>query len=126
MLRKEKVMTLVNVKMEDWELLDMLLDRCDYWGVSSENKDLFEKMYEHYLDSGLFEEGEFNVRSIVDNDAVNWCTVIHKRDYKKDFKKLLKLYKQGEYDVSCEAFEEIKPSYIEAISDDEERILIRY
>lgn len=119
-------MALVKVQMEDYELLEMLLDRCDAWDTSRDNKDLFEKMYQHYLDSGVFESGEFDVKVIVDNDVVNYCDVITKEDYPQDFEKLLELYHQGEYDVSCENFEDIHPSYIEAVSDDEERILIRY
>ena len=119
-------MALVTVQMEDYELLEMLLDRCNAWGTSKTNIDLFEKMYQSYLDSGVFESGEFNVMSIVDNDVVNYCDVITSEDYPRDFEKLLQLYKEGEYDVSCENFEDISPSFIEAVSDDETRILIRY
>ena len=119
-------MAQVTVKIEDWELLDMLLDRCEAWGTSKDNIDLFEKMYQNLIDDGVFEGVELNIMSIVDNDVVNYCTVIYKKDNPKDFKKLLKLYKQGEHDVSCEDFEEFHPSFIEAVSDDEERILIRY
>lgn len=118
-------MALVTVQMEDWQLLDMLLDRLDYWGRGDE-KDLYEQMYQNYLDSGCFESSEFNVMSIVDNDVVNYCDVITKEDYPQDFEKLLKLHQEGECDVSCEEFEEISPSFIEAVSDDETRILIRY
>lgn len=117
-------MAQVTVKVEDWQLLDMLLDRCEAWGTSKENKDLFEKMYSNMIDSGCFEGAELNIMSIVDNDVVNYCSVIDETE--KDFNKLLELYKQGEYDVSCEDFEEYKVSFIEAVSDDETRILIRY
>ena len=118
-------MALVNVQMEDWELLDMLLDRVDYWGRESD-RDLYEKMYQSYLDGEVFESGEFNVMSIVDNDVVNYCDVITKKDYPQDFEKLLELHHNGDYDVSCESFKDISPSFIEAVSDDETRILIRY
>lgn len=118
-------MALVTVQMEDYELLEMLLDRLSFWGREDE-RDLYEIMYQNYLDGGVFESGEFNVMSIVDNDVVNYCDVITKEDYPQDFEKLLELHHQGEYDVSCEEFEEINPSFIEAVSDDEERILIRY
>ena len=118
---------LVTVKVEDWQLLDMLLDRCDAWETSKENKDLFEKMYERYINSGCFEGAELNIMSIVDNDVINYCSVLYKEDTnKEDWEKLMKLYNEGEYDVSCEEFEDINPSFIEAISDDEERILVRY
>lgn len=118
-------MALVTVQMEDYELLEKLLDRLSYWGRDDE-RELYEQMYQNMLDGGVFESGEFNVMSIVDNDVVNYCDVITKDDYPQDFKKLLELHQQGEYDVSCESFEEISPSYIEAVSDDETRILIRY
>ena len=118
-------MALVTVQMEDYELLEMLLDRLSYWGRDDE-RDLYEIMYQSYLDGGVFESGEFNVMSIVDNDVVNYCDVITKEDYPQDFEKLLQLYREGERDVSCESFEDISPSFIEAVSDDETRILIRY
>ena len=117
-------MTLINVKIEDWQLLEMLLERCQVWGTSKDNIDLFEKMYQNYIDGGVFDSAELNIMSIVDNDVVNYCSVIEKGE--KDFKKLLKLYKQGDYDVSCEDFKEYRVSYIEAVSDDETRILVRH
>jgi hypothetical protein len=117
-------MALVTVQMEDYELLEMLLDRLSYWGRDDE-RDLYEQMYQNMLDNGCFEYGEFNVMSIVDNDVVNYCNVITKEDCPQDFEKLLELHRNGEYDVSCESFEDISPSFIEAVSDDETRILIR-
>lgn len=112
---------LVNVQIEDYELLDMLLDRLDYWGRQDE-RDLYEKMYQMYLENEMF--GEFNVSYIVDNDVINYCDVISSDN--RDFKKLLNLYHKGEYDVSYEDFENGSYSFIEAVSDDEDRILIRY
>ena len=117
-------MTLINVQIEDWQFLDMLLDRCHAWGTSKDNIDLFGKMYQNYIDGGCFDGAELNIMSIVDNDVVSYCSVIEIGE--KDFEKLLELDKQGEYDVSCEDFEEYKISYIEAVSDDETRILIRH
>lgn len=113
----------VCVKVDSDTLFDMLHDRVRYWrdGATAE---LFDKMYEHYCDEGLFEGCEFDPMSIVDNDVVNWCSVVEKGE--KDFDKLLELYHQGEYDVSCEDFEEYRVSFIEAVSDDEDLILIRY
>lgn len=116
-------MALVNVQMEDYELLEMLLDRLSFWGREDE-KDLYEQMYQNYMDNGCWDGIDFNVKTVVDNDVVNYCSVIEKGE--KDFEKLLELYKKGEYDVSCEDFEEYKVSFIEAVSDDETRILIRY
>ena len=117
-------MAQITVQIEEYDLLEMLLERCEAWSTSKDNIDLFEKMYQHFIDGGCFDGAELNIMSIVDNDVVNYCTVIEKGE--KDFKKLLKLYKQGDYDVSCEDFKEYSISYIEAVSDDETRILIRH
>lgn len=109
----------VTVKIRDWELLDMLMARCEFWGTSRENKDLFEKMYQNYIDGELFEGVELDIMAIVDNDVVNYTTVIEEGDV--EFDEILELYKQGEYDISCQT----NYSFIEAVSDDETRILLR-
>ena len=122
---------MLTVKINENKALQMLLDRCEAWETSKDNIDLFEKMYENYINLGCFDDAEFDVMQIVDNDVVNWTSVLYKNDYdtkeyKADFEKLLKLYKDGERDVSCETFDSIgKISFIEAVSDDESRILIR-
>lgn len=105
--------------------LAMLMSRCDVWETSRENYDLYEKMYSSYIDGGVFEDTEFDTMTIVDNDVVNYTTIVHKGD--EDFDKLMELYHKDERDVSCEEFKYyVNLSYIEAVSDDEERILVRY
>jgi len=63
---------------------------------------------------------EFDVMQIVDNDVYNYCSVLYKGD--EGFEEVLKLYKEGEYDISCE---DLGYDFIEAVSDDEDRILVR-
>ena len=113
---------MITVKIENETALEILMDRVRVWRSDPTTLELFEKMYEHYIDNGLFDYGEFDVMQIVDNDVINYCSEINKGN--KDFKKLLKLYKQGEYDVSCERLD-CGASFIEAVSDDETAILIR-
>ncbi|MBO7712303.1 MAG: hypothetical protein J6S85_01970 [Methanobrevibacter sp.] len=113
---------MITVKIDEDTALEMLCDRVDFWR-DGEEADLFKKMYEHYVYNGLFDGAEFDVKSIVDNDVVNWCSIVDTSS--KDFKKLLRLYKKGEYDVSCEKFKEGSYGYIEAVSDDETMILTR-
>lgn len=106
-------------------LYNMLCERVDYWrDPDSETAKLFYKMYENLIDSGCFDGCEFDPMKIVDNDICNWCTVIEPED--KDFEKLLELYHKGEYDVSCEDFEANRVSFIEAVNDSEDMILVRY
>ena len=110
----------ITVKINKDDLLDMLLARCDFWGTSRENKDLFEKMYSNYIDGGVFAEVELNIMAIVDNDVVNYTTILEADD--KGFQEVLELHRQGECDISRHT----NYSFIEAVSEDEKRILVRY
>lgn len=105
-------------------LEDRLETALECWGDPAD-KDLYMQMYETAMNNGIFDHvRDFDPSYIVDNDIVNYCHVI--RDDDKDYKKLLKLYHDGCLDVSCEQFEEYGISFIEVVSDDETRILIRH
>lgn len=114
-------MSYINVKIDSDDLYNMLCERVRFWR-DGEVADLFDKMYEKYCDDGLFDGAEINIMQIVDNDVVNWCSVIEKDD--PDFDRLLELYHEGEYDVSCESLD-CGASFIEAVSDNEDMILVR-
>ena len=60
--------------------LDMLMDRLETWTDDITTRELYEQMYERAIDEGIFDGGEFNVMSIVDNDYINWCTVYEAED----------------------------------------------
>lgn len=110
---------MVTVKIREDDLLDMFMERCEAW--NGLDKELFEKMYENNINNGLFDGMELDIMRIVDNDYINWTSVLEK-DVDEDFDEVFVLYKQGEYDISCQT----RYSYIEAVSDDEQRILVRY
>mgnify|MGYP003303909358 FL=1 len=70
-------------------------------------------MYENYIDNGCFDGGTFNVMAIVDNDYINWCTVINEDD--EAYEDIKKLYdEQGLGDISCEDELNHGYSFIEA------------
>ena len=58
------------------EAVDMLLDRLKYWTHDLDVIHLFEIYYENMVKSGWWEHEEFDVMSIVDNDYVNWTSVL--------------------------------------------------
>lgn len=110
-----------NVKLDNNTVLEMLMDRLKYWTDDETTTNLFEKMYENYIDNDLFEGCEFNPMIIVDNDYVNWCHIVTASEYPA----LVTLYKAGEYDISCEG---LGYSFIEAADDedDPQTFLVRY
>lgn len=114
---------MVNVKIEESDLLEMLVERVKFWDLSETEVNLYEKMYEEQIFSRCFEGAEIDVNLIVDNDIVNYCRIVEKGDV--EFNKILQLYKdQWLGDISVESHY----SYIEAVDDEKnpKAFLVRY
>ena len=65
--------------MANYFLLGSLMDRLtDYWGVTEDEiaYKLYEEYYTRCLDDGLFTLEDFDPMVIVDNDWVNWLSVM--------------------------------------------------
>lgn len=118
---------MITIKINEEDLLNMLLERVRYWTKDEEEIGLFEKMYDDYIFNGCFEGMNMDIQDIVDNDWVNYTSIIRPND--KDFKKLLKVYKkQGLGDCSDKEFDEYKISFIEAVDNenDPNMFLVRH
>ena len=61
--------------------LDLLLDELDKWHPNDDVRELFARYYEQEISSGVYDNGEFDPMSIVDNDWVNWKEVITKSEF---------------------------------------------
>ncbi len=103
---------MIEVLIDEETLLDMLDSRLNhYWNPDEEVADLFHKMWKLNIDRGAFTGIEFDVKTIVDNDYINWCSVVREDDER--FEELLKSYKDNEYDVA-------EIGHIEAVDDEDE------
>ena len=101
------------VKIDNGTALDMLLDRLKFWTDDPEVYRLYEAMYSDYIDAGVFEGGDFDVMEIVDNDYINWCSVVCEGD--EAYPGIKELYDEnGCGDISCEHDKNGGYSYIEA------------
>ena len=104
------------VNIDNDMALEMLLNRLEHWTDDIATYRLYEIMYENYVDGGCFEGGEFDVMAIVDNDYVNWCTVVSEGD--EAYEDIKKLYEEeGCTDISCEHELNHGYSFIEAEYD---------
>ena len=89
------------VNIDNNQAVDMLLERLGRWTDDVTTHRLYEAMYENYVFGGCFDGGEFDVMAIVDNDYVNYCTVIEEgEDAYEDIKTLYD--REGLGDISCE------------------------
>ena len=111
------------VNIDNDMALNMLLERLEFWTDDKTTHHLYESMYEHYIDGGVFDGGDFDVMSIVDNDYVNWCDVISEGD--EAYEDIKKLYDdQGLGDISCE--DELNHGYNYIESEYDDCFLVRY
>lgn len=100
---------MVSVRINEDELVEMLVDRLNHWDVDDDIKDLYRKMYENLAYGGCFDGAELDVMSIVDNDYINYCYVYSEGD--EEFED----WRNGEADFD-----------VEAESDDGKMILVRW
>lgn len=118
---------MITIKVNEEDLLNMLLGRVRYWTDDEEIIGLYEKMYDDYIFNGIFEGMNMDIQDIVDNDWVNYTSVITEEE--TDFNKLLKIYEeQGLGDCSDKEFDEYKISFIEAVDNEKDpsMFLIRH
>lgn len=110
----------VTVSIDENDLLEMFEDRVKIWNTDSEDIELFSKMYERQINGGYYNDGVLDIKAIVDNDYINWCTIIYPSD--EHFEEILEHYKNNDYDISEL---NIGYDYIEAVTDKEDAILVR-
>jgi hypothetical protein len=75
---------MITVKIDEEDLLDMLVNRVEHWTDDSDVIKLYSKYYENMVYGGCFEDAELDIKSIVDNDYVNYLTVADREEYEKD------------------------------------------
>lgn len=74
---------MVTVKVDEDTLLEMLIDRVEFWTSDEVEIDLYRDYYENLIYSRCFEDCELDIMSIVDNDYVNNLTTVSKEDLKQ-------------------------------------------
>lgn len=73
------------VTIDSDDAIDMLIERVEFWTDDDDIVALFTKYYERAVYGGCFDGGEFNVKSIVDNDYVNNTEYGTREDIKNSF-----------------------------------------
>ena len=74
---------MVTVTINEDTLLEMLLDRLEFWTSDESVINLYRDYYEGLVYSGCFEGCTLDIMSIVDNDYVNNLTTISKEDFEQ-------------------------------------------
>ena len=74
----------MRVYIDNDDALEMLMDRVIFWTEDPDVIGLYENFYEERIACGWFEEIEFDVKSIVDNDYINWTSVYTEDEIKQE------------------------------------------
>lgn len=98
---------MITIKIDEDTLLDMLMDRVEYWTSDKDTINLYRDYYEELIDGGCFDNCELDIMSIVDNDYINNLITISKKDFE-------------EYDIEDETDDRIVVS-----NEDKDLYLIR-
>lgn len=74
----------ITVNLDEYEAIDMLVNRVKYWTDDDEIIELFEQYYTSMVEGGCFDGADFDIMSIVDNDYVNNLSIITREEFEKD------------------------------------------
>lgn len=74
---------MITVKIDEDTLLEILLDRVEYWTSDEDTINLYRDYYEELINNGCFEDCELDIMGIVDNDYVNYLEIINREDFKQ-------------------------------------------
>ena len=74
---------MITVTIDEDTLLEMLLDRVEYWTSNESVINLYRDYYEGLINCGCFEGCTLDIMSIVDNDYINNLATINKEDFEQ-------------------------------------------
>ena len=103
MKRKDSIM--IAVTIDEDTLLKMFVDRLEFWTSDESVINLYRDYYKGLVYSGYFEGCTLDIMSIVDNDYLNYLTVISKEDFEQ-------WNIEDELDDKVAAFNEEKDLYL--------------
>lgn len=71
---------MINVQIDETTLLNLFMDRLEYWTTDSDVTELFEEYLNSLIDGGCFEGAELDVNLIIDNLYINDTTIMDKEE----------------------------------------------
>lgn len=71
---------MINVQIDETILLNLLMDRLEYWTSDSDIQELYKGYFEYLIDAGCFEGAELDINSFIDNLHINDTTIMDKEE----------------------------------------------
>ena len=76
---------MINVKINETTLLNLFMERLEYWTTNDNVLELYESYLKELIDCGCFEGAEIDVDLIVDNLYINDTAVTDKEGLSQEY-----------------------------------------
>ena len=76
---------MINVRINEITLLNLLMNRLEYWTSDDDVLKLYESFLEDLIDCGYFDGAELDVDVIVDNLYINDTTIMDKKELLENY-----------------------------------------
>ena len=75
---------MINVQVDEENLLDLLMQRMEYWTKNANILNLYEQYLKDLIDGGCFEGTNLDIDLLIDNLYVNDTQIMDKEDLKNN------------------------------------------
>ena len=71
---------MINVQIDEVDLLNLLMDRMEYWTQDEKVLNLYEEHLRELIDNGCFEGVQLDIKYLIDNLYVNDTTILSEEE----------------------------------------------
>ena len=75
---------MINVQVNEKDLLDLLMQRVEYWTKDANTLNLYEQYLKDLIDGGCFEGANLDIYLLIDNLCINNTLIMDKEDLKNN------------------------------------------
>lgn len=75
---------MINVKINETTLLNLFIDRLEFWTSDSDVLELYENYLKDLINCGCFEDAELDINMIIDNLYLNDTSIMDKKELLKN------------------------------------------
>lgn len=75
---------MINVKINETTLLNLFIDRLEFWTSDSDVLELYENYLKDLIDCRCFEDAELDINMFIDNLYINDTSIMDKKELLKN------------------------------------------
>lgn len=71
---------MINIQIDEVDLLDLLMQRMEYWTDNTQVLSLYESYLRELIDRGCFDNANLDIKVLIDNLYINDTTTMDKKE----------------------------------------------